>query len=76
MERAARAIEIPLLFIFQLDDELMTPESGLALFKAFGSKVKSMHINPGPHVATPGFERDYYETFFVRHLGSGLQSAG
>ena len=66
---AAASITIPLLFMFQLHDELMTPDSGLALFSAFGSKVKSMHINPGPHVGIPGFERDFYETFYVRHLG-------
>jgi hypothetical protein len=29
-----------------------------------------MHINPGPHVGIPNFERDYFETFYVRHLGS------
>jgi dienelactone hydrolase len=69
-ERAARSITIPLLFMFQLEDELMTPESGVALFKAFGSQIKSMHINPGPHVGIPAFERDYFETFYVRHLGS------
>ena len=67
---SAKSIQIPLLFMFQLNDELMTPQSGLALFTAFGSKVKSMHINPGPHVGIPSFERDYYETFFVRHLGA------
>jgi dienelactone hydrolase len=66
---AAASITVPLLFMFQLHDELMTPESGLALFSAFGSKIKSMHINPGPHVAIPGFEREYYETFYARHLG-------
>jgi len=75
-EAAAKSIQIPLLFIFQLDDELMTPEAGLALFKTFGSKIKSMHINPGPHVGTPAFEREYYETFFVRHLGSAKAAAG
>jgi hypothetical protein len=48
----------------------MTPDAGLALFDAFGSKVKSMHINPGPHVGIPNFERDYFETFYARHLGS------
>jgi dienelactone hydrolase len=67
--RAAASISIPLLFMFQLHDELMTPESGLALFSTFGSKVKTMHLNPGPHVAIPGFERDHYETFYARHLG-------
>jgi dienelactone hydrolase len=70
LERAAQSITIALLFMFQLHDELMKPESGLALFAAFGSKVKSMHINPGSHVGTPLFEREYYETFFQRHLGA------
>jgi dienelactone hydrolase len=69
LERAARSVTIPLLFLFQLNDELMTPESGLALFSAFGSSIKSMHLNPGPHVGVPPYEREYYETFFVRHLG-------
>lgn len=72
--QAASSIAVPLLFMFQLNDELMTPESGLALFTAFGSKVKSMHINPGPHVGIPLVERDYYETFFVRHLGSAASA--
>lgn len=67
--QAAAAITIPLLFMYQLHDELMTPEAGLALFAAFGSKVKTMHVNPGPHVGIPAHERDFYETFYTRHLG-------
>jgi dienelactone hydrolase len=66
----AGKIEIPLLFLFQLNDELMTPPAGLALFSAFGSKVKTMHINPGGHVAVPQFERDEYEAFYLRHIGA------
>jgi dienelactone hydrolase len=62
------AISVPLLFLFQYDDELMTPEAGLALWKAFGSTEKTMHINPGPHVGIPVFERDSSLAFFVRHL--------
>jgi len=66
---AASRIEIPLLFLFQLNDELMTPPSGLALFSTFGSKVKTMHVNPGGHVAVPKFERDESEAFYLRHIG-------
>jgi hypothetical protein len=66
---AARSLRIPILFIFQWDDELMNRESGLALFDAIGSEEKTMHINPGGHVGTPLFERDGYEAFFSRHLG-------
>jgi len=64
------SIQIPLLFLFQLDDELMTPEAGIALFSKFGSKEKTMHINPGPHVGVPPFERDAYEAFYMRHIGA------
>jgi cephalosporin-C deacetylase-like acetyl esterase len=69
-EKAARSISIPLLFVFQWDDELMSRESGLALFDAIGSAEKTMHINPGGHVGTPLFERDDYDAFFARHLGT------
>jgi hypothetical protein len=67
-EKAARALRIPILFVFQWDDELMNRESGLALFDAIGSDEKTMHINPGGHVGTPLFEREAYELFFKRHL--------
>jgi dienelactone hydrolase len=68
-EQAARRVTVPLLFLSQADDELVPLRFGLALFSAFGSKIKTAHVNPGGHVAVPAFERDYYETFFVRHLG-------
>ena len=70
-EEAARSLSIPILFVFQWHDELMTRESGMALFDAIGSKEKTMHVNPGGHVETPLFERDDYEAFFLRHLGKG-----
>ena len=66
---AVEAIRIPLLFLFQYNDELMTPAAGLALWDAFGSPEKTMHINPGPHVGIPTFERASSAAFFVRHLG-------
>lgn len=64
----AAHIEIPLLFLFQWDDELMTREGGLALWDAFGAEEKTMHINPGPHVGIPIFERDAALAFYKRHL--------
>ena len=66
---SVEAISVPLLFLFQFHDELMTPEAGLALWDAFGSKEKTMHINPGPHVGIPTFERDSSAAFFARHVG-------
>lgn len=69
LERAARNVTVPLLFLFQLNDELVKLESGLALFMVLGSATKTVHMNPGGHIQVPAFEREYYETFFVRHLG-------
>ena len=67
-EADARAITVPILFLNQSDDELMTRDAALALWDAFGSTDKTMHINPGGHVAVPRFERDASEAFFRRHL--------
>jgi dienelactone hydrolase len=66
---AARRLTIPVLFVFQWDDELMTRQSGLDLFDAIGSDDKAMHIHPGGHVGIPLHERDAYEAFYERHLG-------
>jgi len=64
----AASITIPILFLFQWDDELMSRENGLALWDAFGSKEKTAHINPGPHVGIPLFERDAASAFYHRHF--------
>lgn len=66
---AARSLTVPVLFMFQWDDELMTRQSGLDLFDAIGSEDKTMTIHPGGHVGIPLYERDLYETFYLRHLG-------
>jgi dienelactone hydrolase len=65
---AAHRLEVPVLFVFQWDDQLMTRQSGLDLFDALGSTDKSMHAFPGGHVDTPLYERDAYDAFFARHL--------
>jgi hypothetical protein len=70
-EALAAKVSIPILFLFQWDDELMTREAGLALFDALGTREKTMHINPGGHIGTPLFERDAAEAFFRRHLFEG-----
>ena len=69
LEQAARHVAVPLLFLLQADDELVPLKFGLALFAAFGSEIKTLHLNRGGHVQVPAFERECYETFFVRHLG-------
>lgn len=62
----AQSITIPILFLYQSDDELMTRESGLALWDALGSERKTMHINPGGHVAIPRFEQQDAALAFYR----------
>jgi dienelactone hydrolase len=69
MAAAARKITIPVEFVFQWDDAVAPREHGIALFDAFASKEKSMHINPGGHMDIPAFEGDSWERFFLRHLG-------
>src|SRR3546814_5061256 len=43
MAANAAAITIPILFLNQSDDELMTRDAALALWDAFGSAEKTMH---------------------------------
>jgi dienelactone hydrolase len=66
-ESAAR-VTVPLQFHLQWDDELVPRADGLALFDAFGSAEKTLHVNPGRHGDTPRFEADSCERFFARHL--------
>lgn len=70
MAELAGTIKIPVLFLFQWDDELMEREHGMALFDAFGSAEKTMHVNPGGHVQMPAHERDAVEAFYSRHIPS------
>lgn len=65
----ARQITVPVEFDLQWDDEHITRDQGLALFDAFGSKEKSLHVNSGRHKELPRFEADSAVRFFARHLG-------
>jgi len=69
-EAAAKQITCPVEFVFQWDDAVAPRELGIALFEAFASKEKTMHINPGGHMDIPSFEGPSWERFFVRHLGT------
>jgi pimeloyl-ACP methyl ester carboxylesterase len=65
----ARQITVPVEFDLQWDDEHISREHGLALFDAFASKEKSLHVNSGRHKELPRFEADSAVRFFARHLG-------
>ena len=55
MQDAAANITIPVEFVFQWEDAVAPRENGIALFDAFASREKSMHINPGGHMDIPDF---------------------
>lgn len=74
-EEAAKKIQIPVEFVFQWEDAVAPRENGIALFNAFASKEKTMHINPGAHVEIPNFEGASWERFYVRHLGVAKEMA-
>jgi pimeloyl-ACP methyl ester carboxylesterase len=65
---AAAKIAISVEFLLQWDDELVPRDSGLALFDAFASREKTLHVNPGRHTGVPAFELESSERFFHRHL--------
>jgi hypothetical protein len=69
LEASARAIGVPLQFALQWDDAIVSREHGLALFYAFGSAEKTMHVNVGGHVEVPTIETESWQSFFLRHLG-------
>lgn len=64
----AKQITIPIEFDMQWDDEHISREEGLALFDAFASNEKSLHVNSGKHKELPRFEVDSAVRFFARHL--------
>jgi dienelactone hydrolase len=66
----ARSLTLPLLFLCQRDDGGHPIDKAFEYFDLFGSTEKTMHLNPGPHVGIPAFERESAVQFFVRHLSS------
>jgi dienelactone hydrolase len=64
----AADITCPVLFLQQLDDELIPRQSCLDLFLAIGSSDKRLHANPGLHSAVPVEEMQHSEAFFVKYL--------
>ena len=68
LQRAAERITVPLRFAFQWDDPIRSRDYGIALFTAFGSADKSMHINPGGHTAIPASEVESWDAFLQQYL--------
>ncbi|MEB3370074.1 dienelactone hydrolase family protein [Saccharopolyspora mangrovi] len=66
-EDAAR-ITVPVQFLVQWDDQMVSRDQSLALFDALASAEKTLHANPGKHGDVPLFEVDSSLRFFTRHL--------
>ncbi len=71
----AGRITVPVEFLLQWDDEMISRDAGLALFDAFASRDKTLHANPGRHAGVPAYELESSERFFSRHLLDGSASA-
>ncbi|GAA0234090.1 hypothetical protein GCM10009527_033190 [Actinomadura nitritigenes] len=66
-EDAAR-ITVPVQFLVQWNDQMVSRNQSLALFDALASTEKTLHANPGKHEDVPSFEADSSLRFFARHL--------
>ena len=64
----ANAINCPVLYLMQLEDELFPREGYLKLFDSLGSPVKRLHANPGLHPEIPAEEINTAIDFLVKHL--------
>ena len=64
----ANAIECPLLYLMQLEDELFPRDGYLELFDSLGSPDKRLHANPGLHPEIPEEEINSAIDFLSKHL--------
>ena len=68
MERDAKALACPALFLVQWDDQLVARSAALDLFDTLGSVDKRLHAHPGEHAAVPAEELLASVAFLARHL--------
>ena len=64
----ANAIDCPLLYLMQLEDELFPRDGYLELFDSLGSPDKRIHANPGLHPEIPEEEINSAIDFLSKHL--------
>ncbi len=65
----APKIHCPVLFVQQLQDELISRENLMALFDDLGTTDKRLHANPGKHSDMPPDQFTVTENFLIAHLG-------
>ena len=73
LAREAAEIDIPVLFLMQLEDEIFNRKGCLELFDALGSADKRLHANPGLHPEIPAEEIDFAFEFLARRLGGEVR---
>jgi dienelactone hydrolase len=66
----APAIQIPVLFLQQLNDEEVDQRAYRELFDRIGTQDKRLHANPGGHAAVPKSELKASREFLARKLGA------
>ena len=69
LERDARDVVCPVLFLQQWDDELIPHENAAALFGEIASTDKRLHAHPGAHASVPPEEFAATEAFLAERLG-------
>jgi hypothetical protein len=65
---AAGQITVPVEYQIPWDEQEFDRTSGIALFDAFASKEKTLHVYSGRYYPVPEYERDSSARFFARHL--------
>jgi dienelactone hydrolase len=63
-------IDVPVLFVQQLDDEEVGQGAYHVLFKRIGTSDKRLHANPGGHAAVPRSELQASRSFLARKLSA------
>ena len=71
LTEAAGRIACPILFVQQLEDEIVPRDAALALFDALASGDKRLHANPGLHPQVPVEEIDAGLAFLAHYLTGG-----
>ncbi len=65
---AAQKIKMPVMFLMQLDDEMISRERYLALYDELAASHKRIHANPGLHPEVPEDEIEFATTFLIEGL--------
>ena len=70
---AATQITAPILFLMQMQDEMIQRNHALALFDCFASSDKRLHAHPGQHAYIAREEIDFAVKFIVSRIDGPLE---